>query len=139
MINQGVLQNGLLTTTNKYPYWTKMKFSCFVSLFLLYTSVSMAQPVWSPQVRAERENAWMRDSLKLSPEKLKRAYDISLNYYQQLDRFSNKPKLQNKVMVKKDANMKPMLTKEQYQKYYRREKQNRQALRVKYEGTHMPM
>ena len=115
-----------------------MKIRSLLFLSLLCSYASVAQPVWSPEVRADRENKWMQDSLQLSGEKLARAHDISLNYYRQLDRFSNNEKLQEKVMKKKDANMKPMLNKEQYQTYYRREKEQRRILRIKIPGPHRP-
>ncbi len=118
-----------------------MKLYGILFVFLVSSVTCIAQPVWSPEVRAERENKWMKDSLLLSTEKLKRAYDISLSYYRQLDLASesrNKVKMQQRVMDKKDANMKPMLDKKQYQKYYRREKELRRVLNIKYEGRHQP-
>lgn len=118
-----------------------MKFYCFLLPLILLSAISVAQPVWSPEVRAERENKWMKDSLQLRPEKLKKAYDISLSYYKQLDQVAqmrNRKKMQQRIMNKKDAMMKPMLTREQFLIYDRREKVLRKALDVKYTGPHQP-
>jgi hypothetical protein len=107
-------------------------------VFLISAHVAVAQPVWSPEVRAQRENKWMSDNMHLSHEKLRRAYGISLDYYRQLDKYVNNQKMQETVMHKKDAEMKPLLTKEQYRQYYQREEDLRQKMKVKYTGPHQP-
>src|ERR1035437_2760054 len=114
-------------------------------LFLLLLSasvypfgISYAQPVWSPEVRSEREMQWMQDSLHISPDQYKKISEISLNYQRNMDKVAqpankhSKDKMQKKLMQKKDADLKALLNNEQYQKYYRREKQIRKQAKIVY-------
>lgn len=108
-------------------------------LLLLCASVSYAQPRWSPEVRAENEARWMRDSLKLPAAKVKKAGSISLIYNRQMDSVNSlqqgdKEKMKQDLMCKKDKDIKRLLTKPQYQKYYRRETLLRHADTVRYRG-----
>ncbi|MCD6013285.1 MAG: hypothetical protein K0Q79_3147 [Flavipsychrobacter sp.] len=101
------------------------------------------QPVWSPEVRAEDEARWMKDSLKLSAAKLKKAYSISLTYNRRMDsvnnlRHNDAGKDKQALTLKKDAAIKALLTKEQYKKYYRRAQKIRETENRRYEGKHQP-
>lgn len=112
-------------------------------LLLLCSSVSFAQPRWSPGVRAERETQWMRDSLHLPEDKLEKVSEISLTYNRRMDSVNDiggkiKEKSQQKLMRKKDADIKALLNKEQYQKYYKREQMIRQREKIQYKGRYQP-
>jgi len=115
-----------------------MKLSQLIIL-LLCASEAYSQPRWSPEVRAENEARWMRDSLKLPGAKVKKAGSISLIYNRRMDSVNSlqqedKEKMKQELMRKKDADIKRLLTKLQYQKYYRRETSLRYADTVKYRG-----
>ncbi len=115
-----------------------MKLSQLI-LLLLCTAMSYAQPRFSPEVRAENEARWMRDSLKLPAAKVKKAGRISLVYNRRMDSVNSlqqddKEKMKQELMRKKDADIKRLLTKLQYQKYYRRESALRHADTVRYRG-----
>jgi len=113
------------------------------SALLLTPILSFAQPRFSPQVRAEREVKWMQDSLHLSESKLHNIMAISLTYNNAMDSIAehagkNKDKAQAKLMKKKDAQIKALLTKQQYQRYYRREQMIRMQDKVKYPPGKQP-
>lgn len=111
-------------------------------LFILLTaSTAIAQPLASPQVRADRETQWMKDSLKLPQAKLDKISAISLNYNTKMDSAAGLPdkvKRQKRLMSQKDACIKGLLTRTQYQRYLKREKEIRRIANIKYEGTHRP-
>jgi len=120
-----------------------MKLNRFFFFALLMPVLSFAQPRFSPQVRAERETKWMHDSLQLTENKLQRVMSISLVYNKAMDSVSehsgkNKGKVQQKLMKKKDADIKGMLTKAQYQRYYKREQMIRAQDKIKYQPGREP-
>ncbi len=84
-----------------------------------------AQPVWSPEKRAQMELEWMRDSLRLTPVQEKKARPVSVNFQKQMDGADGAEKKQQDLMRKKDAAMKRILNGEQYKLYYRREQEIR--------------
>src|SRR3954466_6546338 len=104
-----------------------------VFLFLLFSFFhSFAQPRWSPEVRSKREMAWMNDSLNLTKKQLDRIAPISLNYQREMDKatepdYSKRGRKQHELMRKKDADLRGILTKNQYDLYYRRELRIRQV------------
>ncbi len=103
-----------------------MKRNCsLVVAFLLYTTSVIAQPVWSPGKRSEMEMQWMRDSLHITTPQAQKASQVSLHFQEQMDNAAGSDKRQHVLMQKKDAAMKSILTKVQYKKYYRREKEIR--------------
>jgi hypothetical protein len=107
-----------------------MKQLTIIFFALLFSISSNAQPRWSPEVRAERETQWLKDSASISPEQSAKIHKISLTYHQKMDkvaelRSKTKAKQKAALMRKKDADMKKILTKEQYRKYYRQEKKLR--------------
>jgi len=115
---------------------------CFF-LLLFWSSVSFAQPRWSGEIRAKRLTEWMRDSLHLSQDQLAKASKIELRYEQQIDKSSESPatrdKVQQKLMSQKDADMKAVLNKMQYRKYYSREISARQREKIIYKGNRQPL
>ena len=84
-----------------------------------------AQPVWSPEKRAEMEMEWMRDSLRLTPTQAKKAHPVSLNYQKKMAETGGSKTKQHDLMQKKDGAMKHILNPEQYKVYYRREEEIR--------------
>src|SRR5208283_1466738 len=88
---------------------------------LLSAVASVAQPVWSPSVRAKREAQWMQDSLSPSPEQMQQVNPILLRYQQEMDKSFGDDKKQHALMMEKDHALKAILNKDQYKKYYRRE------------------
>jgi hypothetical protein len=112
--------------------------SVLLVTILLYCASAVAQPVWSPHALAERENKWMRDSLLLPVGKLEKALNISESYYTTIQQNEQNMEMQAKADKKKDARMKPLLTSQQYQRYYRREQELRQARKARYHGKHQP-
>ncbi len=119
-----------------------MKLKILIVSCLLITSFSaMAQPRYSPEVRAKNEVSWMKDSLALSKEKLDKISKISLDYNLNMDKASDLPgkdKAQQKLMKKKDAAIKSLLNKTQYQKYCKKEKMMRDSEKVIYKGNRQP-
>lgn len=110
-----------------------MKRAHFLILgLLLSSSVGFAQPVWSPETRAERETAWMRDSLNVTEAQAVKINRIELTYHQQMDKVGDKNGRSAKTLRrKKDKDMKALLNKKQYQRYYRREEAMREVERKK--------
>ena len=111
-------------------------------LLLICSELSIAQPVFSPEIRAKRETQWMKDSLHLNEVQLTRAATINLNYQRDMDRAAespNKSKLQKQTMQVKDKELKTILTREQYPIYYRREQMIRKRAKIKYTGPHQPL
>jgi hypothetical protein len=114
----------------------------YILFFLPFAT--FAQPRYSPEVRAERETQWMTDSLHISAEQSSKVHTMSLKYNQDMDKASQLPgkqkdKTQQRLMNKKDAELKGMLNKEQYQKYYKREKLLRANEKRRYNGPHQPL
>ena len=117
---------------------------CFLFTLIFCAFTSFAQPRYSPGVRADRETQWMTDSLHITAEQSKKAHDISLEYNQKMDDASHLPgkqktKAQQRLERKKDADLKAILNKEQYEKYYRREKVIRSHANMQYKGPHQPL
>lgn len=105
-----------------------MKSFSLLSVLVLSSFLSVAQPLKSPEVRAEKETQWMKDSLNATPAQGDKIQKISLEYNQKMDKAAtskSRTKLQKQLMSKKDAGIKKVLTKQQYAKYYAHEKQVR--------------
>ncbi len=121
-----------------------MKFSTTVFVFaLLCPTLLFAQPMYSPGIRADRETTWMKDSLHLPEAKLNKVHEISLLYNQRMDSVSetsnkNKEKIKTKLSTKKDADIRSLLTRQQYQKYYRREQMIREREKIVYPKGRQP-
>ena len=116
-----------------------MKPAKFLIVIVMCCAIgAAAQPVWSPEVRAKREAQWMQDSLHLTAEQLQKVTPILLTYQQQMDQNSGAGKKQQQLMKKKDSALKEILAKEQYKKYYRREKQIRALPKPNHSGPHQP-
>ena len=119
-----------------------MNIKFFILCCLLGLSYqSFAQPVYSPEVRAKNEVSWMKDSLALPQDKLDKISKISLDYNQNMDKASELPgkaKAQQKLMKKKDAAIKVLLDKTQYQKYCKKEKMIRDRGKIIYKGNRQP-
>jgi hypothetical protein len=119
-----------------------MKHSHFFILgLLLCSSTSFAQPVWSPETRAERETAWMRDSLNATEAQSVKIKRIELNYNKQIDQVMNKQgQTAKRLMRKKDKDMKSVLDRDQYARYYRREQEIREVEKSrKVDKEHIPL
>ncbi len=111
----------------------------FIAFMLLYGTVAYSQPLYSPEIRAERETTWMHDSLKLPETTLKKVHDISLTYYKKKDsvndaggKYADKHKV--KLERGKDEAIRKLLTKAQYKQYCKREKMIRLTEKRKYKG-----
>lgn len=96
---------------------------CFL---LLICSGARAQPRYSPEKRAEKEVKWIHDSLHVSDVKLKKIKDILLAYNRKADSINDaggkyKERNQQKLRKKKNTDIRSLLTKEQYSRYYKRE------------------
>jgi len=117
----------------------KSKF-LFIAAALLWPAVTFSQPRWSPEVRAQRELKWMKDSLLLNESQLGKVSALSLKYQQQMDQAAearDNKKKQAKLMKNKDASLKGILSKGQYQRYYNRETLIRRHDTATYKG-HQP-
>lgn len=111
-----------------------------ILLLLLCSYATFAQPRYSPEVRSKREIQWLQDSLHINASQLNKISSISLKYQQQMDKAADQPdktKKQAKLMKKKDAEMKAILDKGQYQRYYKREELIRKQDAIIYKG-HQP-
>ena len=112
--------------------------------FLLFSVGASAQPVWSAEVRAERNVNWFRDSLQMKGEALKKCGDIELKYQQKIDKESEKSgqyknKTKAHLLRKKDTEMRAIMNAEQFQRYMRREREIRRQMYIKYEGRYQPL
>ncbi len=115
----------------------------FIAASILCTIGAHAQPVWSAEVRAERNANWYRDSLQMKGEALAKCSAIDLKYQQKIDKESEKSgqyknKTKTHFLRKKDAEMKAIMNAEQFQRYMRREKEIRRQMNIKYEGFYQP-
>jgi len=121
---------------------TNMKQTLGIILVFICCSFSaLCQPMYSPEERSRKEVQWMKDSLTLSGENLDKISKISLEYFRQMDKAAetkDKDKEQGKLMKQKDKQLKALLNNEQYQKYYRREKEIRRHDKIIYKGPHQP-
>ncbi len=107
----------------------------FLVAFLLLTSVAaLAQQRRTPEERAQNQTKWMQNNLALTQDQNTRVYDIILHYAREADNTNtNTPpgsekKLEKRdIMRDKDAELKQVLTGEQFQKYqaHIREMKNR--------------
>ena len=114
-----------------------MKKTTLLLLLLVGSLGVIAQPRYSPEVRSEREIKWMQDSIHVSPTQLEKIKSISLKYQQEMDKAAdqpNKKKNQEKLMQKKDAQMRRLLNKPQYNRYIRREEMIRKQDTMVYKG-----
>jgi len=112
---------------------------CLFLWLALPLGAALAQPRWSPEVRAKRETQWMVNTLHLSPDRVNKISEISMEYYRQMDIANKLPgkqkdTKQKQLMRKKDADMKSLLDKEQYQQYYSREMELRRRDKIVYKG-----
>jgi len=118
-------------------------FNGVILLLLLSSVVSLAQPRWSAKLRAKSEIDWMKEDLRLSGEQLTRASVIVQDFHQQMDKAGETPetrdKAQQRLMRKKDMDMKALLNKAQYQKYYANQIQMRQRERATYKDGRQPL
>ena len=80
----------------------------------------------------------MQDSLHLTTEQMQKVNPVLLNYQKNIDLSGNAVKKNKALMQHKDAEMKTILNKEQYKKYYRREKQIRAIPKPNHSGPHQP-
>ncbi len=109
-----------------------MKRGYLLVIFLFSTFLSFAQPVYSPERRAELETEWMRDSLNATPAQVKKISRIALDYQRNIDKVINKSgTVAKKLWAKKDAQLKTILNKKQFQRYYTREKRIRELAKIK--------
>jgi len=86
----------------------------------------------------------MTDSLHINSAQSAKVHDLFLLYNQQMDKASllpakQKNKEQQVLMNKKDKDLKKILNKQQYQQYYRFEKEVRKRAKVTHTGPHKPM
>jgi hypothetical protein len=84
---------------------------------------------------------WLIDSVHVTRQQEQKIAGLSLAYQEQMDKAAdgpNKTTAQAKLMKKKDADYKAILTKEQYKKYYNREQLIRKQEKVVYKGKHQP-
>ena len=85
----------------------------------------------------------MRDSLHLSKDQLAKATKIELHFEQQIDKSSESPasrdKEQQELMRQKDADMKAVFNKTQYQKYYNQQILQRRRERTIYKDGRQPL
>ena len=107
-----------------------------LAICLWFSFSAAAQPVWSPQKRAQIEMEWMRDSLHLTPVQEKKAGSVVLNFQKQMDGASGSEKKQHELMRKKDVVMQRILNPEQYKLYYRREQEIRSRPKPNHTGKH---
>ena len=119
-----------------------MKLSKYILVLLfLMPFTSFAQPRYSPEVRSKKEIQWLQDSVHITADQTSKISGISLTYQQQMDKAAELPdkiKKQDKLSKKKDAAYKKILTKDQYQRYFKRESMIRKQDRIIYKG-HQPL
>ena len=115
--------------------------NCILVLLFLLPFAAFAQPRYSPEVRSKKEMQWLQDSVHINADQANKINGISLTYQQQMDKAAELPdkiKKQDKLSKKKDAALKKILTKDQYQRYYKREAMIRKQDRIIYKG-HQPL
>jgi hypothetical protein len=116
------------------------KIQYLVGALLLCSATSFGQPVWSPEHRAERDIAWMRDSLAISNKQALKLKNIVASYNKRLDAVQDKKGAEAKqLQSKKDMEVKRVLNKTQFTTYYRREQELRRIEEERVlDPNHMP-
>jgi periplasmic protein CpxP/Spy len=83
----------------------------------------------TPEERAQRQMVWMQQNLSLNDDQNKKVNDILLRYAKQADQTMNAPAGPEKrsarmeMQKNKDAELKGVLTGDQFQKYQAREQE----------------
>ena len=121
-----------------------MKLTTCIALLLIFSATaSFSQPRWNAKLRAKSEIDWMKENLHLSEDQLSKSVNIVQVFQQQMDKAGETPetrdKAQQRLMRKKDMDMKAVLNKTQYQKYYDNQIQVRQRERATYKDGHRPL
>ena len=92
-------------------------------------------PQRSPQERAQNQTQWMQRNLGISEDQNKKVYDIIFKHAQEMDAARNsaagedrRSAMQN-IAAGRDAELKNVLTGEQFQKYQAHEQQAKDKMR----------
>ena len=125
----------------------KLGLAMFTLFFLLNTSLSFAQPRYAPNVRAARETQWMQDSLHLAPTEISKACNINLDFNEEMDKTiaitdtNVRNKKRRQLLYQKNVSMKAILSRDQYQKYLKREDEQERLERERAhnKGLHRPL
>jgi Spy/CpxP family protein refolding chaperone len=95
-----------------------------IALLLFASCAAMAQqPRRTPEERAGNQTRWMQHNLALTQNQSTRVYDIVLHYAREADNTNasippGEKRLEKRdIMRNKDAELKQVLTGEQFQKY----------------------
>ena len=117
--------------------------AAIATILFLFPVLSYGQPRWSPSIRADRETAWMRDSLHLSQNALSKVHEISLVYNQRMDSVNDthdrrKNRVKHRLTRKKNRAIRSLLTHKQYRRYYKREKIIREKEKEIYSSGRRP-
>lgn len=100
---------------------TTIVLSLLLSSTALFAQESMQKR--TPEERAENQTGWMQKNLALTPDQHTKVSDINLHYAREGEKLMNAPRSKEKknerqeLMNDKDAELKMVLTGEQYQKY----------------------
>lgn len=108
----------------------------FVLILFSFGSFAQQRPVGTPEERASRQTARMKEVLKLSPEQEPTVADINLKYAKQIQSLMETGGRNLKtmrdakaIMNSKDKEMKEVLNKEQYRQYEDLRDEMRNAMR----------
>jgi len=112
-----------------------LKGLCLVAaLFVSFGSDAQQMQPRSPKDRAERQAGWMNKNLALTEEQNKEVYDILLKYATQADetrsaaRGPEKRAERQGIQKDREADLKAVLTGEQFQKYQAHEQEMKEKM-----------
>jgi protein CpxP len=100
-----------------------IKSAMMLCLFVVSIPTFAQQAQRTPEERAQRQMTWMQKNLTLTEDQDKKVYGILLHYANEADKTMNTPAGPEKKAEKmdiqkaKDADLKGVLTGDQYQKY----------------------
>ena len=104
------------------------------ALFVSFGSDAQQMQPRSPKDRAERQAGWMNKNLALTEEQNKEVYDILLKYATQADetrsaaRGPEKRAERQGIQKDREADLKAVLTGEQFQKYQAHEQEMKEKM-----------
>jgi Spy/CpxP family protein refolding chaperone len=100
-----------------------------VMSLLLSSSGLFAQGQWqkkTPEERAENQTHWMQKNLNLNNDQARKVHDIILKYASQAE---DAPRGQRQtIMANKDADLKSVLSADQFQQYQAHEQQMKERM-----------
>jgi len=122
--------------TNFIKMKNLVKSIAFIAVVFSSVIASAQQmPQRSPQERAQNQTQWMQKNLGINEDQNKKVYDIIFKHAQEMDAARNsaagedrRSAMQN-IAASRDADLKNVLTGEQFQKYQAHEQQAKDKMR----------